>query len=335
MALEFKVDKYLGMAIFDFKTQFQFQQWKTMIWCMSILSMGLSHLENADYSVFNNLICSEIPQIYQSLIPPGTDITREQLILLSDLLTMIEKVTKSSNDQSQQSFLSKDIFINNFVMDMMRTKNMKILFQCIEIAGTLVCYNDKLPQKYIQAGLIPIVKEYFSYANSRMKQEMLWLLSNIIVNSEADALCCLDSSLIFNIVMTCNSSVFTLRKEALWCVTNLCNQLKDEAKINSLLDYDIVSILVSLLDREMSNSSISLLAVSSLKDLITKSDKCLEVFIRLRGEELLKETELANPFSEVCTMCSELINSYFSRNDEMIIDTSTSTNVGASHFQLD
>ena len=82
---------------------------------------------------------------------------------------------------------------------------MKILFQCIEIAGTLVCFNDKLPQKYIQAGLIPIVKEYFSYANSRMKQEMLWLLSNIIVNSEADALCCLDSSLISNIVIACKS----------------------------------------------------------------------------------------------------------------------------------
>ena len=89
--------------------------------------MGLSHLENPDYSVFNNLICSEIPQVYKSLIPSGSYITREQFILLSDLLTMIEKVTMSSKDESQRVFLSKDIFINNFIMDMMRIKNMNTI----------------------------------------------------------------------------------------------------------------------------------------------------------------------------------------------------------------
>ena len=148
--------------------------------------------------------------------------------------------------------------------------------------------------------MITIIKEYFSFTNNKMKQEILWLISNIIVNSEADAISCLDSALIFNIMLTCNSSVFSVRKEALWCVTNLCNQINDEEKLNVLLNYDIVSTLVNLLERDMSNSSISLLAVSSLKNLITKSDRCLEVFIRLRGEEVLKETEMANPFTEVC-----------------------------------
>lgn len=77
-----------------------------------------------------------------------------------------------------------------------------------------------------------------------------------------------------------------------------------------------MSILVEILERDMPNGSVPLLAVSAIRDLVTKSNKCLDTFVRLKGDEVLRYTVEANPFSEVCTLCSELIDRFFSKGDE-------------------
>lgn len=140
-----------------------------------------------------------------------------------------------------------------------------------------------------------------TYANAAIKKDVLWLISNTVVNSEQDALSCLDPGLIFHIVLICsNQNSMNMRKEALWCLANICEVVSSEEHLNTLLNYDVVVVVHNMLEKHMDHGSVSILAITTIRNLITKSDECLKVFIRLKGADLLKMVELSCPFYEVC-----------------------------------
>jgi hypothetical protein len=139
-----------------------------------------------------------------------------------DLIRILLNMVVSTQNSEEVIYLSKDQFILNFLREMMHVKGVKAFSETVKVLGTFFVYNEELPSLFIKLGLISIIKEQMNYASNALKKDLIWLVSNIIVNSEADAMECLDPGLIFNIFQTCSTnSNMAMRREALWCISNL------------------------------------------------------------------------------------------------------------------
>lgn len=87
-------------------------------------------------------------------------------------------------------------------------------------------------------------------ATKDIKKSLLWVLSNIAANSEEDAEKLVDSVIIMHLILCCNDSAFSMRKEAIWTISNIINSLHNPVIMQQLLDYDIISAFISVFDRD-------------------------------------------------------------------------------------
>jgi hypothetical protein len=94
---------------------------------------------------------------------------------------------------------------------------------------------------------LDLLKKVFTYGTKQVRKEALWLISNITANSEEDSIKVLDSNLVINIIYSCKDSTHEMRKEALWALSNICYSIQDKAKINELIGYEIITLLIEII----------------------------------------------------------------------------------------
>jgi len=80
------------------------------------------------------------------------------------------------------------------------------------------------------------------------RQKILFILTNILSNSEQDVAAVKRSGITSNIALALNDQSTAVRKEALWAVSTL---LHAESDVNWLVDhYELESTLLEFLDKE-------------------------------------------------------------------------------------
>lgn len=107
--------------------------------------------------------------------------------------------------------------------------------------------KDELAPQLIEYGLLDILKNVFPVGTKQEKQEALWLLSNIAANSEKEAELLIDSQLIMNLIYSARDVCFTVRKESLWALTNICHSVSNVEKLNCLIPMEIMTVLIDVL----------------------------------------------------------------------------------------
>jgi hypothetical protein len=90
----------------------------------------------------------------------------------------------------------------------------------------------------------------FTYCPKNIRKEALWLVSNIAANSEEDANAVADSQVVLNLILSCRDNTIEVRKEAVWAISNICHSLKDKNRLERLLEFDIMAMLLDMLQRD-------------------------------------------------------------------------------------
>ena len=89
------------------------------------------------------------------------------------------------------------------------------------------------------------------------KKAALWLLSNIVLNSMQDIEAVLASGIMVNVSLACRSSSTSIKKEAIYTVSNMINKLCIEnefEKIETLLpQYNIEENFVDVLRNDLTS----------------------------------------------------------------------------------
>ena len=116
------------------------------------------------------------------------------------------------------------------------------------------------------------------YCTKTTRKEALWLISNIAANSEQEAIAISNSGLFVNLLMSCRDSSFDMRKEAVWAVSNVLHYLQEPATVELIVQQDVMSIMLEMLQRDAESGSVASLALSTINELLTKSETARTAF---------------------------------------------------------
>jgi len=150
----------------------------------------------------------------------------------------------------------------------------------------------------------------FTYCTKTTRKEALWVLSNIAANSEADAVAIANHQLIINLFYACRDNSFEIRKEAIWTLSNILYQVTDKEVLESLINLDIVTILLERLQRDHDSGSICSLSLQAVDYLLQKSDNAKNIFDRFGGEGVILDLQLSQ-FHEVYQYAQTILEKHF------------------------
>lgn len=103
-ALNSNLDKYLGVVVHNYKSQFTANIWKVMTWCISVLAMALNLLTKPDPEVFNCFICLHMNEAIDVVVNKTTQNDKEndetsKQQLKFDLMQIIWNLSKDFDDE--------------------------------------------------------------------------------------------------------------------------------------------------------------------------------------------------------------------------------------------
>lgn len=110
--------------------------------------------------------------------------------------------------------------------------------------------------------LIPLVSQ------KSIRKETTWLLSNIAAGtSDQVSLLCKKQNLISSLVDLSRYASWEVRKEAVWCVSNLCSSGTASPKqIQMLVDHDVLEAMADILD--LADAGIVLVALDAIESVL-------------------------------------------------------------------
>ena len=76
----------------------------------------------------------------------------------------------------------------------------------------------------------------------------LWLISNILANSEAEALCVAESGILANVRIACHDEDSKVRDEALWTMGSVIVCLKDPQRLKQTVkQFELDKVFLNIL----------------------------------------------------------------------------------------
>jgi len=92
-----------------------------------------------------------------------------------------------------------------------------------------------------------------------------------------------DSPLFLNLLNACRDNAPEIRKEAIWCISNIFFFVSDKARIERLVEHDLMLTLIDMLQKDYDSGHIVSLALSCVNSLLTKSGSAMVAFNNLSG----------------------------------------------------
>ena len=143
---------------------------------------------------------------------------------------------------------------------------------------------------------------------AEVRQKILFILTNILNNSESDVDAVVKSGITSNIALALNDFSPAVRKEALWAISTLLNAVSD---VTWLVDqFELESTLIKFLNNE-SDPNTLILTLYSFNYLLEKGGNRTRInFERMGGLDALENLQ-TNDYQEVSDKCVELIENFF------------------------
>ena len=184
---------------------------------------------------------------------------------------------------------------------------MKSIGYCIRFFGNLFAQDEAACSHYVQdCQILDLVKRSFTYCTKVTRKEALWLVSNIAANGEVEANILADSTIVMNLLTSCHDSTLLMRKEAIWALTNILHKVSGRERIENLVNMDIISTIIDLMQKDVDNGPIATLALAAVDLLLSKSESAKMAFIRRGGQEVLEDMQLSQ-FYEVYKQASDIL----------------------------
>lgn len=155
----------------------------------------------------------------------------------------------------------------------------------IRLIGNLIYNSDEYLEIIVDLGCIPILESLLKDCNKQVRKETCWAISNITLTKQYLSNIIKNTniiSLIVNILRTENN--FELKKEAMYAITNACN---------NALDFELYVDLVSNKVLEALNDHLNL---KNDTFLIDSSLTALNSI--LKSGDIIKKVNKVNPFAK-------------------------------------
>ena len=230
----------------------------------------------------------------------------EKQSVLSDLMRITFNCIKDAQDE-EINFVVGQPHLQQLALEILKEFNFKNVEMCIRFFGNLFAVNDEICTAYVRnKGILDILKKVFTYCPKQTRKEAIWLVSNIAANSDADAQALCDSDLMVYLLMACRDSAYELRKEGIWALSNIIHRMTDQPHLCKLIEMDIMSSLIDILQRDGDSGTVAALGLNALNELLTRSDQAKVVFAKLGGEDVVQELQLSQ-YHEVYKVACEIL----------------------------
>ena len=230
----------------------------------------------------------------------------EKQSVLSDLMRITFNCIKDAQDE-EINFVVGQPHLQQLALEILKEFNFKNVEMCIRFFGNLFAVNDEICTAYVRnKGILDILKKVFTYCPKQTRKEAIWLVSNIAANSDADAQALCDSDLMVYLLMACRDSAYELRKEGIWALSNIIHRMTDQTHLCKLIEMDIMSSLIDILQRDGDSGTVAALGLNALNELLTRSDQAKVVFAKLGGEDVVQELQLSQ-YHEVYKVACEIL----------------------------
>ncbi len=109
---------------------------------------------------------------------------------------------------------------------------MKSVSHCIRFFGTLFVHHDDVCSNFVQKeNFVDLLKKVFTYCQKKDRKDAFWVISNIAVNSEQDAIILAQCThVILSILIACKDNAFEMRKEGAWALSNIVYKLPNSGE---------------------------------------------------------------------------------------------------------
>ena len=144
-------------------------------------------------------------------------------------------------DQGDKKCLTKlnysiDELACQLLMEHMHTTDKGIAVSCLSIIGLLCEASEEVCTKLVcnvpQLRLLESLQHLMANFGNDTRAKTLWLISNIAVNSEADAMQIVKSGILGNVSIACLDNDSKVKDEALWAMSSIIVSLNDPIELS-------------------------------------------------------------------------------------------------------
>jgi hypothetical protein len=112
-----------------------------------------------------------------------------------------------------------------------------------------------------------------------------------------------------NILFAGRDSAHDMRKEALWAISNIIYNIKDQQTLKDLIERDLMTLILERLQHDADSGPICSMCLTTLGILLERSSDSREVFYKLCGEQVLEDLQVS-PYHEIYKQAADLLEKY-------------------------
>lgn len=237
-------------------------------------------------------------------------------------------------------------------MNALRCEKASLMAPALRILGNIVTGNAEQTQAVLDAGILGIVPKLLENSRVRwlilacicpdrsylvvthtifgsflsccdsqksIRKETTWLLSNIAAGtSEQVSQICKNHSLVCSLIGLSRYAPWEVRKEAIWCISNLCSSGTATPKqIQMLVDNDVIEAMSDVLD--LTDAVLVLVALDAIESILKlgkERGKSYHVFFE-EADGISKLENLQHHTNDkVYDKAVELIETYYGVEDD-------------------
>jgi len=164
----------------------------------------------------------------------------------------------------------------------------------LRTVGLCIAADEQLGTQLVAGGLLAAVRKELNAGRHKTRMLSLWVLCNVVANTEEDATSFMgDHQLFYMAMQLTRSPIYAERKESLHLLANLIHALKGTPdKIRQLLSMSEVEAQLRSFLVNSDHVSLTMLALHSIDDLFTSIPELKEDFEKTGGLDCLEDLQL-------------------------------------------
>jgi hypothetical protein len=96
----------------------------------------------------------------------------------------------------------------------------------------------------------------------------------------------------------------------MWTLSNICYYVKDPRKLALLAEYDLMHVVIDLMNRDFNSGSMMVLCLHIVNDLLEKSEECRITFEKLDGHKAVEDLQISQ-YTEVYKQSALILEKFF------------------------